>query len=307
MALKYERFSNLAATTLDGSIADSDTSIDVTDGSTFPSVGNFRIIIEDEIILVTARSSNTLTVVRGIENTSAASHADDTAVTHVVTAGGLAQTLRDNIPGYMSRPVMGIYDASGNIITASDFTVVNGAGASVSDDGGTISVLQPTHTGDNATLVLLAKPSTPYSIIMGFKMAAIGDGSCAPQFGPCLRASGSGVFLCLQIFLNGVSGWPNYQTAKFTDPTTFGSSFNGYTFTSNGTMFMGDVVWVKLTDDGTTCTFSISVNGITWIDFPGITEAGNISSPNQVGFYVSNTNNAGGLPLLVNCVAFAKG
>jgi hypothetical protein len=56
-APKREQYSNFGFTTLNGSINNSVTSITVTDGSVFPSVGNFRIRVAQEIMLCTARSA----------------------------------------------------------------------------------------------------------------------------------------------------------------------------------------------------------------------------------------------------------
>ncbi len=86
-----ERFSNRAQSTLDTTINDAVTSLDVAsgEGALFPDSGDFRILIGTEILLCTARSSDTLTVERGAEGTTAAAHSAGVAVTHIVTAGGL--------------------------------------------------------------------------------------------------------------------------------------------------------------------------------------------------------------------------
>ena len=83
-----EKYTNSVATTLNGSINSSVTSVTVTDGSTFPT-GAFRVKCENEIMYVTSRSSNVLTVVRGYEGTTAASHADLTPINHTITAQAL--------------------------------------------------------------------------------------------------------------------------------------------------------------------------------------------------------------------------
>ena len=57
----------------------------------FPTGGNFRIIVDSEIMLVTDVQGKTFTVTRAQEGTSAASHDADAAVFHVLTAGALAQ------------------------------------------------------------------------------------------------------------------------------------------------------------------------------------------------------------------------
>jgi hypothetical protein len=96
-----EQFANKADSTLNGAIDNSTTTIVVADGSRFPSTGNFRVLlgsdaVTGEIVIATARSSNTLTVIRGQEGTSAQSWADGTTATHILTAGAvysLQQTL----------------------------------------------------------------------------------------------------------------------------------------------------------------------------------------------------------------------
>lgn len=88
MTISRERFSNAIETPLDGAINNSVTSLDVIDGSTFPTAF-FRIKIDDELMFCTARSGDTLTVIRGQEATTGASHLDTAPVNHVVTAAGL--------------------------------------------------------------------------------------------------------------------------------------------------------------------------------------------------------------------------
>jgi hypothetical protein len=96
-----EQLANNAATTLTAGIPDAvATSCTVANGTVFPASGNFRIIIDSELLLCTARTGNTLTVTRGVEATTAASHANGAAVTHVLTKGGLDQYLADRELAY---------------------------------------------------------------------------------------------------------------------------------------------------------------------------------------------------------------
>jgi hypothetical protein len=85
-----ERFANNAATTLDTTIDADDTSVIVDDASLFPTAGNFRIRIDDEIMLVTAVAGATFTVTRAQESTSGASHTSGATVRHVLTAAALS-------------------------------------------------------------------------------------------------------------------------------------------------------------------------------------------------------------------------
>jgi hypothetical protein len=114
--MPIEIFQNSSASTLNGAINNSVTSLVVTDASKFPATGNFRIIIDSEILLVTAVSGTTFTIVRGIEGTTAAAHSNGAAITHVLTAGSFQQWLTDRgiiintNPGDRKPVTAGTYD-----------------------------------------------------------------------------------------------------------------------------------------------------------------------------------------------------
>ncbi|SVE18475.1 uncharacterized protein METZ01_LOCUS471329, partial [marine metagenome] len=89
-------FKNNAKTTLSSNISNSATSIAVTDGSVFPSLnaGEYFLCTFDdgsnnEIVKCTARSSNTLTVIRAQESTTARAFVATDACEGRVTAGVL--------------------------------------------------------------------------------------------------------------------------------------------------------------------------------------------------------------------------
>lgn len=84
-----EQYENNYSTLLNGAINSSVTTLTV-DAVPTTMTGNFRIRIDDEIILVGAVSGLTFTgCTRGSEGTTAASHADNAPVTHVLTAASL--------------------------------------------------------------------------------------------------------------------------------------------------------------------------------------------------------------------------
>lgn len=92
-----EQFINNFATTLDGGINNSVTTLDLTSVTGLPSGGGYRLIIGTEIMYVVSRSSFTLTVVRGQEGTTAASHSDLDPATVILTAGALANFRLQNL------------------------------------------------------------------------------------------------------------------------------------------------------------------------------------------------------------------
>ena len=86
----YLQIKNRAASSLAADITSTATSLTVQagDGAKFPQPGNgFNITIEDEILKCTARSTDTLTVVRAQEGTTAAAHTAGKAVELRITAG----------------------------------------------------------------------------------------------------------------------------------------------------------------------------------------------------------------------------
>ena len=96
-------FKNNAKTTLASSLSNSATSATVTDGSVFPSLsaGEFFLVTFDdgtnnEICKCTARSGNTLTIVRAQESTTARAFSSGDSAEGRVTAGVLEQ-IQENI------------------------------------------------------------------------------------------------------------------------------------------------------------------------------------------------------------------
>jgi len=85
-----EQLANNYSTTLNGAItAGALTLIVATAPPAALLVPQWRIIVESEIMLVTAIASTTLTVTRGAEGTAAATHASGVVVDHDLTAASL--------------------------------------------------------------------------------------------------------------------------------------------------------------------------------------------------------------------------
>src|SRR5436190_22498956 len=171
-----EKFANNPTTTLNGAINNSVTSITVTSATTFPTTGNFRILIDSEILLVTAVSGTTFTVTRGAEGTTAVTHADLASVDGIVTKGSLDALRSDlisngtfagkptteiagrlylvNDGSYLLRDTGSIYETYGPIHKFippddSQFSWVNQGSATISTAGGLLYLSNP---GDNASL-----------------------------------------------------------------------------------------------------------------------------------------------------------
>ena len=97
------KFTNNARTTLAADLSNSATTATVTSGSVFPvlNAGEYFYCTFDngtnnEIVKVTARSGNTLTIVRGVDNTTARAFSTDDAAELRATAG-LLTDIQENI------------------------------------------------------------------------------------------------------------------------------------------------------------------------------------------------------------------
>jgi hypothetical protein len=110
--MSLERFANTPTpssastpwTTLNGGIDNVVTTIVVTSATPFPSSAQYRIVIDNEVMLVTAGAGTTSwTVTRGVEGSTAAAHSNGAGVFHVVTAASLlnaplAMTTSGDVP-----------------------------------------------------------------------------------------------------------------------------------------------------------------------------------------------------------------
>jgi microcystin-dependent protein len=99
-----EVLGNLGKSTLASSMNNSQTTLTVQsgDGAKFPATGNFRVTVESEIMICTSRATDVLTVTRGQEGTTAASHGANIAVAHTLTKAGLDAYLAQVIPALPS-------------------------------------------------------------------------------------------------------------------------------------------------------------------------------------------------------------
>lgn len=101
------------------------TTLTVASGAVFPATGNFRVWVDQEIMLCTARSGNDLTVTRGQEGTTATAHANGATVQGGATAGGIAQYVTDHASSgsglaWIYVPASGWYQTAGGSLMADD-------------------------------------------------------------------------------------------------------------------------------------------------------------------------------------------
>ena len=314
--MAVEKYKNNAASTLNGAINNSTTSVVVTSAASFPTSGNFRILIDSEIMLVTSVSSNTFTVTRAHENTSAASHSNGAAVTHIFTAGAIDAIRSDQISrGVASaRPTVGV---PGNLYFPTDDFVVNHDNGSVYGSFGPVFKLTPPVDGDfawvnqgSATVVATANtirlnspsgdssfnyrcrvktaPATPYTITAAF-MWQIKFNATNSICGLMFREVATGEIIGGGPFQNDGNG-RRLVVFKMNSATNF-----------NATLFdLGQgqgsgVQWLQISDDGTNRIWRWSSNGLDWIQLNSEGRTTFLTA-DQVGFFTNNDST--GLTLL---------
>lgn len=312
--MSSEKYTNRASTTLSSGVNDSTTTLPVTAATGFPSAAQYRVIVEDEIMLVTAGAGTTSwTVTRGAEGTTAASHSSGMAVTHVVTAGALDQIRADDVQtaAYASQPAA---EKAGRIFLPNDGRILQrdtgaawanwgplfpltppslgsfawqnqGATATVTTDQDAVYLTEPTANGDNVRGQTINLPATPFTVTMGCMLTADMNGGTAPNgglllrdgtpknitFGPLVRAA-NGIKLALL----------KWDSDSHVQTTVF----------ENFASFLGGIIWLRHTDDGSNNKWYTSGDGRNWILQYSESRTAYITAT-KVGFYVSRSSSAG--------------
>ena len=300
-----ETFANKASDALASSIASTDTNATLNNGAAFPSgAGNaFRVLVDSELAICT-RSGNTLTFLsRGAENTTAAAHGGGAVVTQVLTEGALQRWGMDNVPGWNTSPPFRLLDASGNALTSSSFTVVNASTSTITDDAaGSITIRKSTQANvEDLTAIVRAAPATPYSIVAAIAPLWPQGGSSQASAGIGFRESGTGKLV--QLAIGSDLYGPELAVYAFTNPTTFNSSQLAIGRT---TVMLGPAIWMKISDDGTSLTYSISRDGLTWIQlYTSARTSFMAGGPDQV-FVGANNRNNGSFETLTSLLAYQE-
>jgi hypothetical protein len=318
--MAVEQFANAAPTALNGSINNSVTSIVVASSSGFPSTGNFRIIIDSEIMLVTAVSGTTWTVTRGYEGTSAASHVDVSQVTHILTAGSQKQLRADamQVGSVASLPTVGV--SGREYITSDDLYTFQDNGVSWTALGPTLVVSPPTFTGyawtnqgsasmtlntngsaiqvlpsgssNNLRAYMKTVPSAPYTFTIGI-IPQIFGGTSQNRAGMCLYDGTK--FVVYAIYGGGSVQSPGLVVEKWDNTTTFNAN---YTLLNGNTQSQlpgcGSVLFLRIYDDGTTRHFQASMDNQYYVE---LANHGNTDflTPTKIGLVLQGNNGTSGV------------
>jgi hypothetical protein len=304
-----ELFKNLASTTLSADIDASTTSISVASAMGF-SGGNFRILVDSEIMKVTGVSGTTLTVVRGQEGTPATAHSNGAVVKHILTAGALDAHDQNDLaaydtyankpsagtPGRIFLPTDGIFLERDNGSTwekfgpiwpmmppvAADFPRwVNQGDATITDNKGAPFLFAPVNTNSNLRCRVKDYPAGSFTVEMAYVLNAWGYNGTA-MGGLCIRDSISQRLVTFgPYFYNGDL---QVQAYNCNSPTSTSGGVTGSAATHWGETAL---LWLKYYDDGTTNrVISCSVDGYNWSQIVSISRTDWLV-PNEIGFFVN--------------------
>lgn len=298
--MRQERLINDFVTTLTATCTVGASTIQVTDAGNLPTEGDFRIVIDAEIMGVTARNGNVLTVLRAEESTVAAEHADGSEVQVVVTVDSLHALRADRPPLWYPNASWQRYlrceDQNGGVIDSSDFTGVNlGARGTLTD--GLAGSMVATVNDDNPTnghhIWYLNAPSTPYRVTMGcYGTWKHSGGNVWPQCGLVVCDSTSSNKLISWHWMIDEGDGPCVQVTHFSDPTTFVTS----PFDINPTT-MGPIWWLQFEDNNTNHIFRCSYDSVHWIDTHSQSRTAYLSNAgDKVGFFFDAGGNDSGVP-----------
>jgi len=312
--MAIERFANSAASILASDINGSQSTLVVVSAITFPDSGDFRIIIDSEIMKVIGVSGNTFTVTRGAEGTAATNHFSGADVVAILSKEALAAfrantiqlgqfSLRGN-PGLAGRLYLGdndsgvsavddgvnwnpfgLYNFRLTAVQATDFTQIfnGGGGATFTQQGHSILFNSPAN--NNTSIFAKALPTEPFTLTVQFSCQHIPVSPGFVMQGLCMRGGNSAI--CF--------GWQANGTNRFFAISNFtGASFNygaiDYRAFTSGN-FPENPKFLRVFQPPTgTRIWSFSVDGINWIPYlshPRNTGTG-ISGPTHIGFLIRN-------------------
>lgn len=206
-----EQFANFARSSLARACGTNDDVIYVANSSTFPALGDFRVVVQafdasglnpisaPEIMVVTSVGGNgTFTVERGAENTTPIAFRSGAFVTHIITAG-VMQALEAGSGGGSSGTVIKVNSFPYAVPAQSGLTVYN------------------IYAGGNA--VTLNLPASPAANQISRFVDAGNTSSANPITingnGNNIVAYGSGTNSSIQLAQNGSDKWLSWDSLNY--------------------------------------------------------------------------------------------
>lgn len=272
---RIERFANNASTNLSSAINAAVTSITVDDASPFPTDGDFRIIIDSELMLVTAVSGTIFTVIRGIEGSTATSHNSAVIIVHIATAAGMQQyNIQNGVPmfGNTARKPGTFRDKAGNELALASFTAANLGTSSAWDytGGQGIGFHIQANATNSARVWYKSAPTPPWTLTVWCGIT----GKAGSQIFVGCKESGPTGSLSL-----AVTRITDVAHDDWTSPTVYSASqgVNGFQGQPLG-------MWFQVEDDNVNLYFRCSHDGVFWATFHQEARLNFLSSVDELCF-----------------------
>ena len=184
-----EQLYNLVTGALSNSVSASATNIPLTPASLLPVGGTYRILVDAELMIVTEKIGNTLTVTRGAEGTIATTHAANAVCYVIASAGGLIAVRQQSVAHAnallhkdLGGGALALFSINLDLLTASRTLIApnkSGILATLEDvaSGGlspaTVSALGGIIVGDGLEITPLGLLSTTVTSVNGMDNGAV--------------------------------------------------------------------------------------------------------------------------------------
>lgn len=178
------------------------------------------------------------------------------------------------------------------------FAWLNQGSATVTARAGSMLLSTPAASGNNLKGQEITAPSTPYSIVACVQplVPMVNFTVCGMYF----RDHTSGKLVVMNLAGQGGGSCMPLIIQNYTSPTVFSANAQAYIFVSTvGTFFL------KLRDDGTNFYFSVSPNGLDFLQVFQVSRTAFLSSPDRVGFHVEANNSS--WPSAMALLSWAQG
>jgi len=162
----------------------------------------------------------------------------------------------------------------------------NQGSATISTDGGVISMYEPADSGTNINVYYRTAPTPPYTISATFFADLYGVNYNA--VGLCWRQSSDGKIVAFYI---GVETYLIYRFNKWTNSTTFSAHYG-----STSTVLSRPLWHLRLKDDNTNRTCSYSYDGKNWISVHVVGRTDFLTA-DQVGILTKPQSSSNGVGL----------
>lgn len=290
-------FTNFAQSRMTADITSVGTTLTVQDGDLFPS-SDFHIVVETEIMYVSSRSGNNLTVIRARQGTTATAHNIGAKVTQSVSRDDLKsfQTIVNSINNRPVASILGrrfvgtttpiesvdngttwksrIFGHLINEYADTDFVWLNQGSATLTTTYGYPTIVLPTGSGVNIRGRYKSVPTAPYTVSALIDFPNLTGNQIGGLF---WRASATG-----SITMFGLAQDGQLYISKYTNATTFSANYTP-TFIVKP---ISRPIWLAIEDDTSNRKFHYSIDGINWITVFSIGGT-DFHTPDQFGYGMS--------------------